>query len=665
MSDLNKLKELIFESDNNACFIERERILNRLEKEMADYDAPDKYAVILAKLLAEVSVPIYECDYFAGRVVEAFPDKNMKAPNELLSSTGHMNPDYATLLKAGLKGILDNIKSKKKSDEESKIFVKNAEIVVNAIRDYATRYSAEAEKKGYTQMAEALKTVPYEPAYDLFSALQSIWLIHMIASCYVGSRDYAFGRFDEYMLPFYEKSISDGMSENDIEELVAGFFVKTNEICGRSTYNYKCKPILSQASKQYVNIGGEKPNKFSETVLKAAVKNNMAQPQITVLLKTDANESFTSAVFEAMSVLVDKLHVYNYDLILSMLLKKGIEEDVAKEFTYSACCTFDLNYHSYRLEYYVPVPQIFLKVLKNKEYTNIDDIINDFKQSLKNDIQNDINRKENRFRDKEYARKNFVLDGLLLTDSTKECRYPCGCSKYTVFNCFCPGIATIGDSLMVLDKLVFKEKRYTYKEFIQILNNNFENNEELRQQILKCVKFGNDTDADNYTVTAANAFIDAIDMLNLKNNRYAVGGFYSLANDNLWKDEVGATPDGRRTGDAFSENQSPTYGADKSGITALLKSIAKLPFYKTAAGGLNITFSQHISSNNLKALVVSYFSLGGFHIGISVIDAETLRKATEAPEKYKSLTVRLYGFSEYFISLPKWQQTAVLNRTIY
>ena len=67
----------------------------------------------------------------------------------------------------------------------------------------------------------------------------------------------------------------------------------------------------------------------------------------------------------------------------------------------------------------------------------------------------------------------------------------------------------------------------------------------------------------------------------------------------------------------------------------------------------------------LQALVVSYFEMGGFHVGISVIDRETLKDAMENPDKYKSLTVRLYGFSEYFVSLPKWQQLAILNRTEY
>lgn len=107
-------------------------------------------------------------------------------------------------------------------------------------------------------------------------------------------------------------------------------------------------------------------------------------------------------------------------------------------------------------------------------------------------------------------------------------------------------------------------------------------------------------------------------------------------------------------------NLRPT---DKNGVTALLKSLSKLPFDRTATGGLNLTFSQDMSPDILKSLVISYFRLGGLHVGISVINSETLKDAMKNPDKYKSLTVRLYGFSEYFVSLPKWWQLAILNRT--
>ncbi len=384
MGNLEKLKEMIFETDNNACFIERERILGRLENELKDYNGTDKYAIILSNLLTEVSTPILDCDYFAGRVVEALPDEEMQAPNLLLCSVGHMSFDYEKVLKVGLKGILKEIKmnSAKKGDKESLSFAHNAEIVITAIREFTNRYSKEAESKGFFKMAKALKTVPFEPAYDFYSALQGIWIIHMIASCYVGSRDYAFGRFDKYMLPFYEKAVKDGKSKEELTELLAGFLIKTNEICGRCTHNHNSKPVLCQASKQYINIGGENPNEFSSIVLDAATLSNMAQPQIIVMLKPDSNAEFTKNTFEALSHLTDKMNIYNFEPIVNTLVKKGISEDVAKDFTYSACCTFDLNYHSFRLEYFTPVPFIFNEVLESKAFTSITDILADFEKAL-------------------------------------------------------------------------------------------------------------------------------------------------------------------------------------------------------------------------------------------------------------------------------------------
>ena len=287
-----------------------------------------------------------------------------------------------------------------------------------------------------------------------------------------------------------------------------------------------------------------------------------------------------------------------------------------------------------------------------KEYDSINEVLTAFKTALTENIQNYVDNTQKGFSE-ERARKEFVLDSLLLSDSTVECRYACnGNAKYNILNIFCPGVATIGDSLMVLDKLVFKEKRYSYKEFAEIIKNNYENNQELLSEIKSYTMFGNDTEIDSYTVLAGNAFLDAVDAVEHRDNHYLSAGFYSLERENFWASEIGATPNGRKASEPFSENQSPTYGADKNGITALLKSLSKLPFDRTVTGGLNLTFSQKISPEIMKALVVSYFQMGGFHVGISVIDRKTLEDAMVNPEKYKSLTVRLYGFSEYFVSLP-------------
>ena len=151
-------------------------------------------------------------------------------------------------------------------------------------------------------------------------------------------------------------------------------------------------------------------------------------------------------------------------------------------------------------------------------------------------------------------------------------------------------------------------------------------------------------------------------------NVYEIGSFTEMLSTNTYPGRgivLGATPDGKRRGELISENQSPTYGADQNGVTALLKSVAKLPFHRAPAGGLNLTFSQPVTARTLQSLITAYLRAGGLHTGITILDRSVLLDAMDHPDRYPALTVRLYGFSEYFISLPLWQQEAVLNRTAY
>ena len=268
---LNYLKELIFESDNTACFIERESFLSGLDMNIYNPESLNFHANVLAGLLDNVSVPVCENDIFVGRVVEGRLDSYEGIPNRTLKSNGHMSPEYARLWQKGYVGILEDIRTnaERRGDEKSWVFYENARIVVEAIRRYAKRYADAARSRGLKRAADALERVPYEPAYDLYSALQGAWLVHMIASCYVGARDYAFGRLDQSLYPYYKQAKEEGMTEEEIVDLLAGFFIKTNEICGRTSWNYKRKPILCNSSKQYVNIGGERPNALSFAILSA------------------------------------------------------------------------------------------------------------------------------------------------------------------------------------------------------------------------------------------------------------------------------------------------------------------------------------------------------------------------------------------------------------
>lgn len=662
---LNRLRDLVFATDNTHCFIEREAILTRIADDIRPSGEPEKQIKALVALLDEISTPIDEADYLAGRMLEAPLPEGVEKPSLDLFSLGHMSPDYKRVLSLGLSGILDEVKktAEKKDTALARQFAKNAETVVYAVKAFCERYAEEAERCGKREMAKALRTVPFYPAYDFYSALQSVWMIHFIASCVIGARDYAFGHFDAIMLPYYKQALVEGHTKEELTELLAGFFMKTNEICGRATHNYKLKPILCQSSKQYINIGGEDTNEFSHVILDAAMMNNMAQPTITVLLDPEDNEGFTTHVFEALALLCDKMNVYNYRLVCNSLIAHGVPKEIARQHTYSACSTLDFDYHNYRQENFVPTPQLFLEVLYEKERTSVEEILAAFRQKVTAAAQKYADGRQ--YMPKQ-NREEFVLDNLLLTDAALNCSDPAdGDMPYNLLNFYCPAVATLGDSLMALDKLVFKEKRFTFGEFVNILKMNYEGHEDLRQEILSMTRFGNNTSADDYTVALGNTFIEAIADVKTRENFFAIPSFYSLERDRFWYKQISATPDGRLAEEFFSDNQSPSYGADKEGITAMLESVAKLPFDKTCGGALNVGFSRKQTPEILRALTLTYFEMGGIHIGVSILDKDVLRDAIAHPEKYPSLTVRLYGFSEYFISLPEWRQASILARTAY
>lgn len=291
LSDIDRLRELVFEQKNDHCFIERERFLHT--RPAPDQPTSDFYAVLLSDMLDSVSTPVCENDIFVGRAVEAAPDASFTVcPNKTLFAKAHLTPDYARLLAKGYRGILADVEKNAAEigTETARIYATNARTVVEAIRRFASRYADAAEAAGKTRAAEALRRVPYEPAYDLYSALQGMWLVHMIAGCYVGGRDYAFGYMDEYLYPFYLQE-KERASASDIELMFSGFFIKCNEICGRHPHNYRQKPVLCHASKQYVLLGGGRENELSRVLLNAAKYNNMAQPEITVILTENTTDS--------------------------------------------------------------------------------------------------------------------------------------------------------------------------------------------------------------------------------------------------------------------------------------------------------------------------------------------------------------------------------------
>lgn len=235
------------------------------------------------------------------------------------------------------------------------------------------------------------------------------------------------------------------------------------------------------------------------------------------------------------------------------------------------------------------------------------------------------------------------------------------------------GITNVIDSLSVVRQLIFDEKKISMDILTEALKSNWHGYEELREYILeKGCFFGNDDELPDNT---ARRFFKSLDKWNDGNNylkkKWVFGNLIGYnEHHKFFGSKTKATPDGRFDGDMISFGIGQSEGKDRNEITALLSSVAKCDPLCILTGPVvtNVMLDENTVKNDKSFekpvyLFETYFEMGGTHFQLTYVSKKDLIEAKKHPEKYRSLRVRVSGFSDYFVLLNKSLQDEIIKRT--
>lgn len=664
--------------------------------------------------------PYWKGNALADAALNIFSEQALEAIKEhtilltaLRSGIGHMMIDYELGINKGMLGIIqeiDNLEKRLSIDDSDYIKKRNyynaLKIVCRAAIRFAERYAELAESKAVQEtepirkkelltIAANCRKIPAYPAETFWEALQSFWFIHLILQLEQSGHSVSPGRFDQYMYPYFKKDLEKGvLTGEEVEELLHCLWLKFFEVNkvrdSVISLSYGGYPMF-----QNLMLGGQTPdgkcavNELSHLCLEATVKVGLPQPSLSVRWFFGTSEEFFAHVMEVISYGTGMPALFNDEVLIPNMLQLGYSLEEARNYAIVGCSetTVPGNTEPWLTGGFINLPKILEITIFNGDNpqqttnykintgkTNDFSTFNDFKEAFYKQIEY-------------YLKQQIVCDNILDELHGQLCPTPfesifidnCmekgktnleGGARYNFTTLEAVGVANVADSLAVIKKLIYEDKTISWDQLKQALLDDFLGHESLRNMILnKVPKYGNDEDY----VDLLGA--DVLNKLYLEINKYrnARGGkyniaLYSVSSHILMGNKVGATPDGRKKGTAFADGGvSCSHGSDKSGLTALLKSVVKLDPYKaTGSTLLNVKLNPEVfQGTNLSKfinIIKTYFLLKGQHIQFNVIDSQTLRDAQKHPDKYPVLTVRVAGFSVLFTQIHKELQEDIIDR---
>ncbi len=665
----------------------------------------------------------------AEEVLHNLPEINRQAERQgvlhrggiSMSGDGHVIPNHDFVLEVGFGGMARIAEKKLQNPDltqEQKDYYEASIIAMNGALKYIKRFGKlameksqketdEKRKQELRDMSKACENLMEGKAKSFYEAVETVYLTHLLMMIESNGHSFSFGRFDQYIYPYYQADLEAGvLTKEKALEILTHFFIMTNSLnkvrpWGHTQYSGGY-PLYSN-----LMVGGMKPdgtdgtNDISYLCLEAMNQSKLPEPNLSVRYSKDTPDDLLKDSAMLIRQGFGMPSLFCDEVVIPAMMTLDLELETARDYASMGCVETAIPGkwgHRATGMTYINFGKIFELILNNgmdpktgiqllsitgKEgrdaaYESYDKLWEAWEKALRfySDLAVDCDLVCDR------ALKHHDADAF--ASSTIDCSLERGKtlknggSEYDFISQSNIGPSVVGDSLYAVKKLVFDEQVLTLKKLQEVLDANFEGAEgaQVRKLCRAVPKFGNDNNEVDEIV--ANVYESYLALLpNYRTDRHGRGPKgcrYTMSTSNITSYvpngfDVGATPDGRLAGKPLNEGASPCLGADREGPTAVINSISKLPNDRMAGGQLlNMRFSPGAlaGEENLEKFInfikVARFK-NVFHNQFNIADGETLRDAKAHPEDHVDLMVRVAGYCALFSTLMPEAQDAIIERT--
>jgi formate C-acetyltransferase len=504
---------------------------------------------------------------------------------------------------------------------------------------------------------------------------------------------------DQYLYTYYEHDIAAGrLTPESALELIEALWIKFNHIVYMRNSN-SAKYFAGFPIGFNVAIGGrdrygrDAANELSCLFLKAQEHIGLAQPNLSVRLFSGSDDEFIRACSRVISKGSGMPQVFNDEAVIPALKNRGISNEDAVNYAIVGCV--ELTTHGNNLGWsdaamfnmvkaleltlnngrcFLSGEQIGLDLGNLMGYKTYEELERAFEKQLNHFIGRMISCCELVERMHAEVLPSPFLSCVIEDCISKGADVTAGGAHYNLSGIQAIQPANIADSLAALKKAVFEERRISKEALLRSMQNNFEGDEKLRLFLMNEVpKYGNDVEwVDTIGYKWIKYFADELKKYtNIRGGPYH-SGLYTVSAHVPMGQNVAATPDGRKAREPLADGGlSAVYGRDKSGPTALLKSVSRIDSLLGSNGTLlNMKFSPQLfhSEGGIEKFVFllkTFVRLKIIHVQFNVVSAEDLYKAKQSPQENRSLLVRVAGYTAYFTELAADLQDEIIARTVY